>query len=295
MMSIRAASYRLAHVARMNAMHHRNPLAYLALVAVLGLTLAPARGQDASRLPDWKGQWIRIGSGSFDPTKPAGLRQDAPLIPEYQTILQASVTAQAAGGQGNDPMARCIPPGMPRMMINYGLGMEFILTPETTYLMFGEPMRQLRRIYTDGRTWPAAIAPSFAGYSIGRWEGDDGHGHDSRLVVETRSMRGPRSYDSSGLPFHADGETIVAERMYLDPGKADILYDEMTVQDHALTRPWSVKRTYRRQRQPVWLETICGEVEPQVRIGPEDYFVTYDGLLMPTRKDQPPPDLRNFK
>jgi hypothetical protein len=279
----------------MTAMHHRNPLAYLALVAVLGLTLAPARGQDASRLPDWKGQWIRIGSGSFDPTKPPGLRQDAPLIPEYQTILQASVAAQAAGGQGNDPMARCIPPGMPRMMINYGLGMEFILTPETTYLMFGEPMRQLRRIYTDGRTWPAAIAPSFAGYSIGRWEGDDGHGRDSRLVVETRSMRGPRSYDSSGLPFHADGETIVAERMYLDPGKPDILYDEMTVQDHALTHPWSVKRTYRRERQPVWLETICGEVEPQVRIGHEDYFVTYDGLLMPTRKDQPPPDLRNFK
>ncbi len=80
---------------------HRNPLAFLASVAVLGLTLAPARGQDASRLPDWKGQWIRTGSGSFDPTKPAGLRQDAPLIPEYQTILEASVAAQAAGGQGN--------------------------------------------------------------------------------------------------------------------------------------------------------------------------------------------------
>jgi hypothetical protein len=32
-----------------------------------------------------------------------------------------------------------------------------------------------------------------------------------------------------------------------------------------------------------------------VRIGAEDYFVTYDGVLLPTRKDQPPPDLRNFK
>jgi hypothetical protein len=32
-----------------------------------------------------------------------------------------------------------------------------------------------------------------------------------------------------------------------------------------------------------------------VRIGAEDYYVTAAGVLMPTRKDQPPPDLRNFK
>jgi hypothetical protein len=257
--------------------------------------LVPACAQDAPRLPDWSGQWIRTGAGTFDPTKPPGLRQGAPLTPEYQAILEASVAAQAAGGQGNDPMARCIPPGMPRMMINYGLGMEFVLTPQTTYLLFGEPMRQLRRIYTDGRPWPATIVPTFSGYSVGRWEGDDGEGHASVLVVETRGLRGPRSYDSSGVPFHADDQTVVEEHMHLDPAKPDLLYDDMTVHDHALTRPWSVRRSYRRERHPVWLETICGEVEPQVRIGSEDYFVTYDGALMPTRKDQPPPDLRNFK
>jgi hypothetical protein len=280
-------------------MHHPRlpafPTLATALALLLGLTLGSARSEDASRLPDWKGQWIRTGSGSFDPSKPPGVRQGAPLTSEYQAILEASVAAQAAGGQGNDPMARCIPPGMPRMMINYGLGMEFVLTPDATYLLFGEPMRQLRRIYTDGRDWPAAIVPSFSGYSVGRWEGDDGHGHAARLVVETRGLRGPRVYDSSGIPLHADNQTVVEERMSLDPAKPDILYDEMTVRDDALTRPWSVKRTYRRERHPVWLETICGEVEPQVRIGREDYYVTYDGLLMPTRKDQPPPDLRNFK
>jgi hypothetical protein len=276
-------------------MHHR--LLHTALVTALGLGLAcaAAAAQVAPRLPDWSGQWIRTGSGSFDPSKPAGLRQGAPLTPEYQKLLEASVAAQAAGGQGNDPMARCIPPGMPRMMINYGLGMEFVLTPDTTFLLFGEPMRQLRRIFTDGRGWPAAITPSFSGYSIGRWDGDDGHGHASELVVETRGMRGPRSYDSSGAPFHVDNQTIVEEHMHLDAAKPDVLCDDMTVEDHALTRPWSVRRTYRRERNPVWLETICGEVEPQVRIGSEDYYVTYDGLLMPTRKDQPPPDLRNFK
>ena len=269
-------------------------ITWLMLAALLAAPIG-ASAQQHLALPDWSGQWIRTGSGSFDPSKPAGRGQEAPLTPEYQKIFEASLAAQAAGGQGNDPMARCWPPGMPRMMINYGLGMEFVVTTETTWLAFGEPMHQLRRIYTDGRSWPAAITPSFSGYSIGGWEGDDGHGHFAVLAVETRGMRSPRSLDSSGIPLHADNETIVHERLFLDRANADVLYDEITVIDHALTRPWTVTRRYRRERHPVWLETICGEVEPQVRIGSEDYYVTYDGLLMPTRKDQPPPDLRNFK
>jgi hypothetical protein len=268
-------------------------LPWLVLAA---LALLPARAPaQPLALPDWSGQWIRTGPGTFDPSKPAGRGQQAPLTPEYQKIFEASLAAQASGGQGNDPMARCWPPGMPRMMINYGLGMEFVVTPETTYLTFGEPMHQLRRVFTDGRSWPAAIVPSFSGTSIGGWEGDDGHGHFAVLAVETRGMRSPRSLDSSGIPLHADNATIVHERMFLDRANADVLYDELTVIDHALTRPWTVLRRYRRERQPVWLETICDEVEPQVRIGDEEYYVTADGVLMPTRKDQPPPDLRNFK
>jgi hypothetical protein len=30
-------------------------------------------------------------------------------------------------------------------------------------------------------------------------------------------------------------------------------------------------------------------------IGRENYFLSADGNLMPTRKDQPPPDLKYFK
>jgi hypothetical protein len=265
------------------------------LAALLCTAGADARAAEQPGYPDWKGQWIRTGSGNFDPSKPGGLRQQAPLTPEYRAILEASVAAQAAGGQGNDPMARCIPPGMPRMMIGYGLGMEILITADTTLILFGEPMRQLRRIFTDGRAWPQAIAPSFSGYSIGKWEDDDGHGRYATLAVETRALKSPRSFDSSGIPFHADGQTVVKERIYLDQANPDIMYDEETVLDHALTRPWTVKRTYRHVREPIWLETICSEADPQVKIGAEEYFRTSDGILMPTRKDQPPPDLRNFK
>ena len=191
-------------------------------------------------------------------------------------------------------MARCIPPGMPRMMINYGLGMEFVLTPDTTFLLFGEPMRQLRRIFTDGRGWPAAITPSFSGYSIGRWDGDDGHGHASELVVETRGMRGPRSYDSSGAPFHVDNQTIVEEHMHLDAAKPDVLCDDMTVEDHALTRPWTITKRYRRDDNPVRLEYDCSENNHHVLIGGQDYFLSGDDMLMPSKVGQAPPDLHYF-
>jgi hypothetical protein len=264
-------------------------------LAAMCTAAAGTRAAEQPVHPDWKGQWIRTGSGNFDPSKPGGLGQQAPLTPEYRAILEASLAAQASGGQGNDPMARCIPPGMPRMMIGYGLGMEILITADTTHILFGEPMRQLRRIFTDGRDWPQAIAPSFSGYSIGKWEDDDGHGHYATLAVETRAIKSPRSLDGSGMPVHADSQTVVKERIYLDQANPDLLYDEATVLDHALTRPWTVKRTYRHVREPIWLETICQEADPQVKIGDEEYFRTSDGILMPTRKDQPPPDLRNFK
>jgi hypothetical protein len=61
-----------------------------------------------------------------------------------------------------------------------------------------------------------------------------------------RSGRNPRTQNASGIPFHADGRTIIKEKLYLDKLNPDTLYDEITVIDNALTRPWSALKTYRR-------------------------------------------------
>jgi hypothetical protein len=271
---------------------HRTARAVV-LAAVL-LAACRAHAFDDQKYPDWKGQWIRTGAGNFDPAKSAGRGQEPPLIAEYQAIFEASLADQAAGGQGNNPMAACIPPGMPRMMIGYGGGMEIVILPHVTYMMMGEPMAQFRRIFTTGGSFPEKIEPTFSGYSIGHWEDSDGDGRYDTLVVETRGIKNPRSYDSSGVPFHADGKTVVKERIFLDKANQNLLRDEVTVTDTALTRPWTVMRRYLRDRKPYWMETICDEDEHQVKIGDEQYFLGGDGLLMPTRKDQPPPKLKNF-
>jgi len=265
----------------------------LALVAASAAMMAAAHAADPAKYPAWDGYWMRIGAGSFDPSKPPGRGQQAPLTEEYRAILESSLADQAAGGQGNNPMGRCIPPGLPRTMINYE-GMEIIVLPGTTYVLLLEPMDQIRRIFTDGRDWPQKPIPSYLGYSIGQWADEDGDGRYDTLLVETRHLKTNRVYDSSGAPFHRDGQTIVKERISLDKADADVLLDEITTIDHALSRPWTVTRKYRRDPKAIWVETVRAEDNYQLRIGGEDYYIGADGDLLPTKKDQRAPDLKFF-
>jgi hypothetical protein len=259
-------------------------------VAVLSL-LAPlgaAQAFDESKYPDLKGQWNRTAAPRWE------LAKTAPLTPEYRTIYEANVKDQEEGGQGETPTFTCLSPGMPRVMNAYE-PFEIVVTPQATHFLM-DHIHDSRRILTDGREFPADPDPSFAGYSIGRWLDEDGDGRFDTLVVETRALRGPRSYDSTGIPFHKDNQTIIKERIYLDPANKDTLYDEITVIDHALTRPWTNKKKYVRgaDRNPVWHESVCAEGNQHVVIEDEPYMLSSEGYLMPSKKGQRPPDLTYF-
>jgi hypothetical protein len=263
------------------------------LLTTLMTTIGAARALDA--YPDWRGQWVRVDRGhgpQFDPSKPPGRGQQEPLNAEYQAVFEANLADLSTGNQPYNPQLGCLPPGMPRTMILYE-PMEAIVTPDVTYLMFSF-MNDLRRIYTDGRDWPAKVEPSFVGYSIGRWIDTKGSGRYDLLEIETRHIKGPRSL-GVGMPLHKDNMTVVKEEIYLDQADPDIMHDDVTTIDHAFTRPWTVSMIYRHEHHPVWTEFICAEGNNHVVIGKDTYFLSGDRQLMPTRKDQPPPDLRNFK
>ena len=200
---------------------------------------------------------------------------------------------QKDGGQGNDPTYTCISPGMPRIMSVYD-PMEIVITEKTTHILI-QHVHDSRRIFTDGRDWPKQIEPSFAGYSIGKWIDTNGDGRYAVLEIETRHMKGPRDLDVDGLPLHKDNQTVVKERIFLDKANPDFLYDEITTIDNALTRPWTVMKKYKRDRNPSWTEYECNENNNHVAIGKETYFLSADGYLMPSRKGQRPPDARYFE
>jgi hypothetical protein len=273
-------------------MPYPRPIGAMALAAAVVVTLAGARAADEGKYPDLNGQWSRAHPRSqWDPSKPRGLAQQAPLTPEYQAVFEANLASLHSGNLGADPQVYCFPTGMPRMMIAYE-PMEVIVTPETTYVRV-DHLGDFRRIYTDGRDWPVEIKPTFDGYSIGKWIEQDG-GRYRALAVETRGMKGPRTLDADGLPLHRDNRTVVKERISLDRVDRDLLHDEITTVDNAFTRPWTVTRDYKREPHPLWPEFLCTEANNHIPIGKEFYFRSADGDLMPAYKNQPPPDLRNF-
>ena len=262
-----------------------------ALTSALLATSALAQVVDYSKYPAIGGKWDRTA-----PPNNWQLRGPAPLTPEYQKVYDQSKADQKQGTVGNWPSTWCLPEGMPAMMNVYN-PIELVITPETTYMLTSHNNDEYRRIFTDGRDWPADPERTLNGYSIGRWVDETGEGKYTALEVETRFLRGPRAYEVSGLPFDKDNRTIIKERFYLDKADHNVLWDDITVIDNALTRPWgklqkSVRKT---EPHPDWLAETCPVDSSWKKIGNETYVVnTKDGKLMPAYKDQPPPDLSYF-
>jgi len=133
------------------------------------------------------------------------------------------------------------------------------------------------------------------GYSIGKWLNTDGGGRFDTLEVQTGNIKTPRTYDQAGIQFAEDGQSVVKERIFLDKTNPDILHKEITPTDSALTRPWPVMESYRRDRNVRWTENNCTVGNMHGVIGEGNYFISGDGYLMPARKGQPPPDLPYFR
>jgi hypothetical protein len=174
--------------------------------------------------------------------------------------------------------------------------MEFLISPGVTHILFDRNDYAPRRIYTDGREWPK-IGPddtTFPGYSIGKWIDKDGDGRYDELLIETRHVRNPRTWDQSGMPMADDDEGVIKERLFLAESNPTILHDEMTTIDNSLTRPWTVMKNYRRAPTVWWGENNCIESQAWITIGKEVYYLSGDGTIMPIKKDQPSPDLKYF-
>src|SRR5262245_60217548 len=103
-------------------MLYRSTFGALVLTAILMFATDGAQAQD-KKFPNWKGEWNSINPRMpgqqlrFDPTKPYGKGQQAPLTEEYKKIYEENLAEQALGGQGLFlDHASCLPAGMPTMM-----------------------------------------------------------------------------------------------------------------------------------------------------------------------------------
>lgn len=164
----------------------------LSLIAVLAFS-SVVDAQTKFDPRDFNGVWIGKRGG--------GTAVDAKLKPPMTPWAQArwdaavpTVGPRVIIGKENDPILRCNPDGIPKLL---GVPQPFeIIQLPKRMMMFFEHNRHWRTIWLDGRKLPEDPDPAWMGYSIGRWEGD-------ALVVESSGFNDIPWLNFDGDP-HSD-------------------------------------------------------------------------------------------
>lgn len=77
----------------------------------------------------------------------------------------------------DDPLAQCLPHGVPRVNTNGLFPFKIIQTPAVIVILY-EQLGLFRQVFLDGRKLDKDPNPAWLGYSTGKWDGDT-------LVVDT--------------------------------------------------------------------------------------------------------------
>jgi hypothetical protein len=160
--------------------------------------------------------------------------KEPPLKPEAKKLYEQREAEKRAGKLDFDPTAKCINPGVPRVMF-LPYAMEFLQEPDQLTMLFAWN-RLHRQVDLTGK----ALMPAYGthmGTSGGRWEGDT-------LVVDTINLEDDSLLDASGLPG-SDMLHVVERYTLHSNGKQ--LRDVITIEDASnYTHPWQTQVTYHR-------------------------------------------------
>lgn len=123
----------------------------------------------------------------------------------------------------HDSTAFCMPFGTPRNTLNTAPAPLEIIQSDRQVTFIFDGLGDVRRIFTDDRSFPEDPIPSWLGYSVGAWEGD-------ALLVETIAMTEESILSDDGLPHSASMR--VEERFELVERDGQMLLkDDITVHD----------------------------------------------------------------
>jgi hypothetical protein len=179
---------------------------------------------------DLSGVWSRTSSGL------------ARVTLDYTPAAQSAVDAYH---YLDDPSLRCVSPGLVRVS-GWPYPLEIVQNDAQVTILY-ESFHEVRRIFLDGRGYPAKLPHRALGYSLGRWEG-------STLVVETKMLT-PGYVDLAGQPLSESSRVV--ERMSLS-ADGQVLRSELTVHDpENYRRPITRHRAWRKTPETVILEYDC--------------------------------------
>ena len=220
---------------------------------VLGLVLACAvfaqangLGDSPSHLPgssamDLSGIWQSPRDAiTFSSVEP-------PMQPWAEAKFKESKPAYGprSSPDSTDPILRCLPPGVPRIML-MPFPMQIVQTP-TEIIMIFEYDHYVRQIYLDRHEHPRDLSPTWMGDSIGKWEGNT-------LVVDTIGFNDKSWLDQVGHP-HSDALHLIERIRRVDH---DTLQEDITVDDpKAYTKPWTGQQVFKLRTGWHLIEYVC--------------------------------------
>ena len=195
----------------------------------------------AEATPDLTGPWQVTVPGQALKTIEGNT---PPLLPAAWGLYQTNINARKANAQV-DPVAACLPPGVPRLMMQ-AFPFNIVQGRRTTAMMF-EWNHLTRLVYMDQQHFES-IGPVYLGQSVGHWEGDV-------LVLDTNSFNDDTWLDDTGLP-HSTALHIV-ERIRLLRGGRE-LENQITIEDpNIFSRPWTAKMVFARKAGALIKEDYC--------------------------------------
>jgi hypothetical protein len=151
--------------------------------------------------------------------------EEAPFQPWAKALSQQRQAVE----HKDDPLARCMPPGVPR--INTIAPFKIVQTGQLVIVLYETTANSaFRQIFLDGRPLPKDPQPTWLGYSIGTWEGDV-------LKVDTIGFN-DRGWIDTGIGHPQTEALHVIERFRrTDFGHLEIA---VTIDDpKAYTKPWT--------------------------------------------------------
>ena len=147
----------------------------------------------------------------------------------------------------DDPTARCLPAGIPRLH-SFGLfPMQIVQTPQQIIMLY-EYMNVFRVIPLNAQH-PDDAEPTYLGDSVGHWDGDT-------LVVDITGFN-DKTWLVGGGTFHSDALHVV-ER-YTRVSKDQINYEAVMEDSKVLTKPWTYHTTMMLRQGTRLHEYVCGE------------------------------------
>ena len=152
------------------------------------------------------------------------------------------------------PLYNCLPSGPEA---DRAAAWKRILQTPTAIAILNEDLTY-RVIHMDGRELEANPAPSWTGYSVGRWEGDT-------LVVDSNGFN-EKTWLSRYGQSHTEALRVTERYRRRDFGHLDV---EVTFTDpRAYTKPWGFTAEMELNADTEMLESICERSSDQWQGGP---------------------------